>query len=459
MNLKLSTMMKRKLFLPAFVVLALTGTRCGDDDEKPKTIPTVTTHAATDVQTNSATLHGEIVEDGNADITATGFVYSSVVSEPTLADDKVELTDTEDDFSSTVSGLSSGTTYHVRAYATNSKGTAYGEVVDVPTGNAAPTVTNVNITGDAEVNKTLTVAFTYNDAEGDAQGETTIVWYAANEATFASSTVIAGATENAYTIAEPYQGKYIRAGVTPKAVTGNMNGSEVKSNPVGAVGEATTVTFPYNNHSVTYGIIISTTTGRKWLDRNLGAPNTPSSEDDWANFGDLFQYGRLADGHQIINRNGPTDAEMSGKNGTTNSDWTGGGVVEYSTTDVPGHSKFIVLDGLAPADWRKPQNDNLWQGVNGINNPCPTGWRIPTKAEWVAENLTTITDGYSKLKLTKTSVRSFDNRFFQSASSGNYWSTTIEGDPTGIVRMRLYTTNVIVAQSRGNGMACRCIKD
>ncbi len=38
-------------------------------------------------------------------------------------------------------------------------------------------------------------------------------------------------------------------------------------------------------------------------------------------------------------------------------------------------------------DWRSPQNDNLWQGVNGINNPCPSGYRLPTEAELEAERL------------------------------------------------------------------------
>lgn len=458
MNLKLSTMMKRKLFWPAFVALTLIGTRCGDDDDKPKTIPTVATHDATGIQTNAATFHGEIVEDGNADVTATGFVYSSVVSEPTLADDKIELTDTEDDFSSAVSGLSSGTTYHVRAYATNSKGTGYGEVVDVPTGNAAPTVTNVNITGNAEVNKVLTISFTYNDAEGDAQGETTIAWYAANEATFTSPVVIAGATETTYTIAEAYQGKYIRAGVTPKAITGSMNGSEVKSSPVGAVGEATTVTFPYNNQTVTYGIIISTTTGRKWLDRNLGAPNTPSAVDDYADYGDLYQWGRLSDGHQLINHTGVNEA--AGVNGTTNGDWTIG-VPETSSTDIPGHPKFILHDGSEPPDWRIPQNNNLWQGVNGINNPCPGGWRLPTLQEWTAEAITNLQDGFSKLKLTYTGNRSFSTGTVSNLTIlGTYWTSTVpSSNTTRSMRIILNPNYLETSNSRTSGIACRCIKD
>ena len=51
---------------------------------------------------------------------------------------------------------------------------------------------------------------------------------------------------------------------------------------------------------------------------------------------------------------------------------------------------------------------DLWQGVNGYNNPCPTGFRIPTSAEWQAEINTwgSVTDLYNNpLKLTRGGLR------------------------------------------------------
>ncbi len=44
-----------------------------------------------------------------------------------------------------------------------------------------------------------------------------------------------------------------------------------------------------------------------------------------------------------------------------------------SSIDQPVHWNFI-LPLNSPNDWRSPQNDNLWQGLNGINNPFPIGY-------------------------------------------------------------------------------------
>jgi len=426
--------------------------------DKPKTVPSITTSAVTDITPTSAKGGGKITNNGGADITARGLVFSKTVAQPTIADDKTVETTSADEFQSMMNNLSSGALYHVRAYATNSVGIGYGLVVDFSSGNAAPTTTNVTITGTAEVNKTLTVSYTYSDAENNAESGTIIQWYVANDGAGTGETAITGATSLTFIIQAAQQGKYIRVGITPKAATGTTTGAEVKSGFVGAVGEATTVTFTYNGQTVTYGIINSAATGRKWMDRNLGAPNAPSAYNDYANYGDLFQWGRLADGHQLINRTGPADANMSGVNGTTSTDPA---VTQFSTTDVPGHSLFIVSQSF-PSDWRDPKNDNLWQGVNGINNPCPAGWRVATDAEWTLESLGTITAAYTKLKITFTGVRAADGTgIFQSATAGIYWTSAI--GTTNNLRSKRVTINTTATTPsenvRANGYACRCIKD
>ena len=130
------------------------------------------------------------------------------------------------------------------------------------------------------------------------------------------------------------------------------------------------ITFNYRGSDVTYGIIKKTynegepeETTLYWLDRNLGASRVPTSRTDSEGYGDLFQWGRLSDGHQ------DRDAETKDETVDNNN---------------PGHGDFIITSSH-PYDWRNPQNNDLWQGVNGINNPSPPGWQIPTEDEIMLE--------------------------------------------------------------------------
>jgi uncharacterized protein (TIGR02145 family) len=436
------------------LVLVINGISSCNDDDAPKTLPTVVTSTdITEITTSSAKGGGNITSNGNASITATGLVYSVLVTEPTTSDDKTVETATSGSFTSVMANLTSGKTYHVRAYATNEVGTAYGQVLTFMTGNAAPTATDVSVTGTALVGNVLTASYKYDDAENDPQGATTFQWYVADAASGTNEAKIADATNSTFTIQAAQFGKYIRVGVTPRASTGTVDGVEVKSPFKG--GE-TTVTFTYNGNQVTYGIILSNT-GKQWLDRNLGAPNAPTSVDDYANYGDLFQWGRAADGHQLTTRTGIADENVSGSETTATT-----APYEFASSPTPGHSKFIVGGPDYPGDWLSSGNPNLWQGVSGLNNPCPTGWRIPTKDEWLAENLGTSTEAFAKLKITPTGIRAGDTgEFFQTGTNGRYWTTTIDpSDAPRIVRISVTSSGTTSSITfRGNGYPCRCVKD
>jgi uncharacterized protein (TIGR02145 family) len=89
-------------------------------------IPTVTTTAISSITTNTATSGGNITSDGGATITARGTCWSTTTN-PTvsLTTKTVDGTGTGA-FTSSITGLNANTTYYLRAYATNSVGTAYG---------------------------------------------------------------------------------------------------------------------------------------------------------------------------------------------------------------------------------------------------------------------------------------------------------------------------------------------
>jgi uncharacterized protein (TIGR02145 family) len=111
----------------------------------------------------------------------------------------------------------------------------------------------------------------------------------------------------------------------------------------------------------------------RWLNfmcYNLGAEDSGADPFIYSEaiLGDLYQWGRLKDGHQI--RTSKVTSDLADSN-------------------IPGHDKFIKARML-PWDWRTPGNTDLrWGGgtdfINlskGTNDPCPTGWKVPSRRLW-----------------------------------------------------------------------------
>jgi hypothetical protein len=189
------------------------------------------------------------------------------------------------------------------------------------------------------------------------------------------------------------------------------------------------------------GTVCNPLTGRVWMDRNLGASQVAISPTDAEAYGDLYQWGRGTDGHQ--SRTSPTTTILS-------------------TSDQPGNGSFIRVPSN-PGDWRSPQNDNLWQGVNGINNPCPDGFRLPTESEWIEERGTWNSENIegafaSPLKLTAGGARITQTGvLFNVGGYGSYWSSTVSDI---FINRQLFDTEAyILMGQRAGGSSVRCIQD
>ncbi len=245
-------------------------------------------------------------------------------------------------------------------------------------------------------------------------------------------------------------GTYIETETDPSVPTGTQTGEMQYWNgtawvTVAAGDEGQVLTFiggvPTWIIQLQEGEVQNPTTGKIWMDRNLGASQVATSSTDTAAYGDLYQWGRAADGHE------------SRTSGTTSI---------LSTTDTPGHSDFIInVSNLY--DWRSLSNDNLWQGAGGINNPCPSGYRLPTITEWDAERTSWSSNNTagafaSPLKLPLAGYRHSSNSFYDAGSLGSYWSSTVF---SYIAQYLNFGSSGATcgAQYRADGLSVRCIKD
>ncbi len=167
-------------------------------------------------------------------------------------------------------------------------------------------------------------------------------------------------------------------------------------------------------HRFVYLPVTNSTTGRTWLNNNLGADyaNVDSSDynpsqqatalDDYKASGSSFQWGRKADGHELMDWTPFLGPEFDGSD--TILHFAGKG--KYGTTktpaDEPSHSLFILWNyDKDRFDWRVNHDDTLWAGESSPNNVCPIGYRLPLnpnagheapaddgKNEWYVESST-----------------------------------------------------------------------
>jgi len=215
--------------------------------------------------------------------------------------------------------------------------------------------------------------------------------------------------------------------------------------------------------------------GKTWLNNNLGADyaNTtkasfnPSaqatSSRDISAYGSLFQWGRLADGHELINWGNYANGIAVNSTAPTR-----------PNNDVPASNKFISVASLTnPRDWRSTPNANLWQGVFGTNNPCPIGYRLPTESELNFERLSWAPNNNgagalaSPLKLTTSGHRIGTATFDKVGFAGYQWTSTVSSNNSRF----LYFDNGFTAPSvsapaagwdtiyRAFAAPVRCIKD
>ena len=198
--------------------------------------PTVSTTTVTGITTTSAASGGNVSKSGTTAVAARGVCWSTTAN-PTTAN-SVTLNGTgTGTFTSSVTGLSPFTTYHIRAYATNSIGTAYGTDLTFTTLGIALTITTQTVSQSKLVGGTATFSVVASGTPNP-----TYQWKK-------GATNVSGATSSSYT--------------TPTLVIGD-NGAVytvVVTNAAGSVTSASaTLTVTVGPPAVTSTTAISTIT-------------------------------------------------------------------------------------------------------------------------------------------------------------------------------------------------------
>ncbi len=183
-----------------------------------------------------------------------------------------------------------------------------------------------------------------------------------------------------------------------------------------------------------YGVIYIN--GVAWLDRNLGASEVCTDENGHAAwYGDLYQWGRYADGHE--KRNSST---VSGQTSYTQPIWS--------------------LFHIGVENWLSTNVTHLWSvpGKGDANGICPKGWSVPSDHDFRALEIASAQDAFNKIKLSMSGVRSKgDGAITRMGTYGHYWTTATKeeqsrsfGIADNVVHYNIYP--------RGYGFSVRCVK-
>ena len=203
--------------------------------------------------------------------------------------------------------------------------------------------------------------------------------------------------------------------------------------------------------------VVNVTFGTQtWMDRNLGARRVATALNDVLSYGNHYQWGRPADGHEISVWNGDTHTIGRGFYDATK-------LENLATSDAPSHPNFILTNNnLTFYDWRDDNNNNRWATAN--QGPCPAGYHVPTEADWTtaysygAWNGNTATYN-SALKLPSAGYRDrILGLLYSQGTLGLYWSSTVSGTAARNLSFGSTAANTNT-NTRAFGFSVRCLKD
>lgn len=341
--------------------------RCvADEGYIDPTLPVVDIVTVSSITEYDALAQSSIVTSGSSEVTSKGVVWSKNPNPTIDLSTKTEDNGSSSNFTTAVTGLESFTTYYIRAYATNSYGTAYGPELEFSTTYSGD-ATDLSATESANsyiVNDVYSV-YKFRAVKGNSSEELSdpfsgsVVWvsYGTTESIKSGDLIDNVLYHDGYIYFKLDEvGKEGNALIAVKDTKGEILWSwhiwYTDFDP-----EATAQTYP---------------SGAVLMDRNLGALNNST---DVPSYGLLYQWGRKdpfvgsGDGTNTFASTYPADA-ISFVNTSDNRN-----SLSYATAH-PNHN-------IMGSTWNFTNTGTTWWGAEKtIYDPCPPGWQIPPLSAW-----------------------------------------------------------------------------
>jgi hypothetical protein len=246
---------------------------------------------------------------------------------------------------------------------------------------------------------------------------------------------------------------YSQSGVRVKRIslTPACNNADPGTNP----GDTGCVSFTYRGQLVSYTTVRGQD-GKVWLQQNLGSAQVATSMADTDSYGDLFQWGRWDDGHQL--RNSATSSMPS-----VNNPLGLAGIISF----IIGASASYWWNINALTDKWTGENIAAITSENGVD-PCKAigqGWRLPTQADWTtavsSEAISSPATAFnSRLKLPAAGYRSpIDATFTYAGQRGYYWGSDVANSGGKYLYIGTASAYAGSGGPRAQGQSVRCIKE
>lgn len=390
-------------------------------------LATVTTNSITNVTNTSASCGGAITNEGGTPVTARGICWSTSHNPTVALPAKTTDGSGTGSFNSSLTGLITGTTYYIRAYATNTLGTAYGNEVGFV----------------ATTQPTLAVLTTLN-----AVGITM------------SSASCGGEITSEGNVAVTARGICWSINANPSITDNNVpigNGPGIFTTSITSLAATTTYhvrAWATNSVGTAYGNDISFTTysnvpappatvticSQVWMTKNL----------DLATYrnGDLIPHVTDADQWQNL-----TTGAWTYVNGDPATNGNYGKVYNWYAVNDPR--------GLAPTGWHVPSKTEYSTLTNCLGSEYIAGGKLKTSgtSDWMAPNTgASNSSGFTALPGGKRSGPGTYNGF---GTQGVFWTATAQSATNAWTLLLIYSSAGISFTSSQNkeGAMVRCVRD